>query len=157
MHDGNFAAGTGDGAGGADAFCSAAAAAANLTGRWTAWISTPASLAISRITGNGAWYLMNGTLVFPNKASFMGSPLSPINVDEYGASVWSSVVWTGTSYGGGLADFHCLGFTVNDRVANRSQHGVTYIVWPLGIGAEWTAHERAACGGEMSLYCIEGE
>lgn len=137
------------GSAGADTICTAASDAVGLGGRWTAWISTASSDAFSRVQEVGPWYLLDGTMVFTNKANFRTMPLAPINVDEHGVALAGAVVWTGTLTGAIHSDSDCQGFTAADSTVAGTV-GITSSVM------SWTsAVSTANCGSAVSLYCIE--
>jgi hypothetical protein len=142
-----------NGAAGADAICTASSDAVGLGGKWTAWISTATSDALSRIQDVGPWYLLDGTMVFTNKANFRTTPLAPINIDEHGALKANGLVWTGTLAGGIHSDSDCQGFTTADN-AIQGTYG------NLGGTSSWTSSSSPGsstdpCNFSGSLYCIE--
>jgi len=138
------------GSAGADTICTAASDVVGLGGRWTAWISTASSDALSRIQEVGPWFLLDGTMVFTNKANFRTMPLAPIAVDEHGVAVAAgAVVWTGTLTGGIHSATDCQGFTAADSTVAGTV-GITSSVM------SWTsAVSTANCASALSLYCIE--
>ena len=73
---------------GADAKCTAAAAARSLGGTWKAWLSDASTNAIDRIGDVGPWVLVgSGTRVFDNKAQLETGQNGPVNRNESGALI----------------------------------------------------------------------
>ena len=135
---------------GADGFCANAAAAAGLGGTWVAWLSTAKTNAIDRVTGQGPWYLVDGTtLVFANKAALATVPRTGISKNELGLSGQvAREVWTGTANGGVASSFTCNDWTNGTNTGEGT----------VGIGGqtqEWTKFLEQSCDGERSIYCFE--
>jgi hypothetical protein len=135
----------------ADNLCTSSATAAGLHGTWRAWLSDRTTRAIDRIADVGPWYLLDGSMVFANKANFMTAPMVKPIIDETGAVIPDMYVWTGygaTGYGPG--DYDCNdwggGATTGD-VGNPS------------VKAQWqlitTGSDQLDCGSTAHLYCIE--
>ena len=61
----------------ATALCQAAATAAELGGKWTAWMGTAEA-----ISGDGPWYTLSGKKAFNNAANLLTTPLAAIDYDE---------------------------------------------------------------------------
>jgi hypothetical protein len=142
-HDANLGGLTG-----ADATCTNAATAANLGGSWVAWLSTSTVNAIDRIPDVGPWKLINGVVVFNNKAGLALAPIVPPNVDEYGGEVRTQV-WTGTSVGGTGGGTPCGDWTKNVSaevaVAGNSSFNE----------GTWTNAFNITCSSVAQLYCFE--
>lgn len=138
------------GAAGADGFCTNAAEAGSLGGKWVAWLSTSRKNAVERVTGTGPWTLVDGkTLVFPNKASLATVPRVGIGMNELGEqSEVTREVWTGTSNGGVASTFTCDDWT-NGTNTGRGMTGIA------GQRDEWTKFLESSCDREMSVYCFE--
>jgi hypothetical protein len=171
---------------GADQSCLDAATRAGLGGSWKAWLSDSHTDAIDRIADVGPWYRTDptSTLVFPDKLSLTGQPLSQLMWNEFGKSIFegdpfgtaevSSHAWTGTGRGGRRS----MGLTCNDwiepvvwirPVANPQGHGRTFAgrdvdVRDSGIGetgdidsvSRWTSGEQTRdCDRNHHLYCFE--
>lgn len=163
---------------GADQKCQAAAAGANLTGSWKAWISDvndvpgsasrPTVNAIDRITATGPWYLLcrdsqkKLIKVFNNKAQLGSTPLDVLNCTELGAPPNDTIagVWTGTATGGmaqnlrdtsGVAQSNCAGWT--ESGGSSVAKGV---FGTLNTPAtKWTSVGNYHCASQFRLYCFQ--
>lgn len=96
-----------DGLSGADNLCQAAANRSGLIppGIYIAWLSTPATDARDRLPANAFGYVLPDgvTIVADNKADLLdGSLDNSIDQTEFGATIGSTHVWTGT-FASGLA------------------------------------------------------
>jgi hypothetical protein len=128
--------------------CSVAAAAANLGGTWTAWLSTDTQDAIDRVTGNGPWKRLDGVVVFNNHANLATQPLAQIVIDENGDLV-DGFVWTGTNTGGRKATYTCGSWT-SGSVTVAGTYG------RLDLGAQsWSAYNDMPCDNPLHVYCLE--
>ncbi len=136
----------------ADNLCTSLAAAASLGGTWKAWLSDSQHAAIDRIVDVGPWYLVDGTMVFQNKANLMTSPMVKPLVDETGSTSWSWMyAWTG--YG-------AVNTTMGDHdCANWGGTSLTGVVGNPFSKAEWTLASSSSplldCSKMAHLYCIE--
>jgi hypothetical protein len=152
LYDGNLkAAGnsTTTGLAGADKLCQGRATAAGLGGNWIAWLSDSNTNAFDRIADVGPWYLLNGTLVFANKAALKGNPLTRINVDETRAVNNILFPWTGTNADGTKTTANCNNWTVNNASV-AGEVGSTN-----STTSAWTAAAAPACFIFYNLYCFE--
>lgn len=137
------------GSAGADTICTAAAESVSLGGRWTSWISTATSDALSRVQEVGPWYLLNGTMVFANKANFRTMPLAPIDISELGTTSANGRVWTGTVSGAIHSEMDCMGFSTADA-------SVQGTVGVAPSTQNWTDNATPVpCQATGSIYCIE--
>jgi hypothetical protein len=137
------------GGAGADTICTAASEAVGLGGRWTAWISTATSDAFSRIQEVGPWYLLDGTMVFTNKANLRTMPLAAIVVDEHGTRGMGGRAWTGTVLGAMHSESDCEGFST-------AGISVTGTVGSVASVSNWTDNGApGSCSLLGSLYCFE--
>jgi hypothetical protein len=150
------AAGAVDGLAGGDQLCQQHADAAELGGVWRAWLSTTdgnpdSNDAIERIMGAGPWVAMDGTTLFPNRASLTTGPRSGIRLDEHGLSVFGSTpyYWTGTGVGGHVGANHCAGF-ISDSGARFGEHGSAG-----ETSSDWTDSGHTNCSDERRLLCFE--
>ena len=137
---------------GADALCQNAATAASLGGTWKAWLSDFDFDAIDRITGDGPWYNVAGTMVFANHAALSTAPAVGVEVQENGESlIIGARVWTGTAAGGshngrGSSDY-CYEWT--------SETGTSTVGNTLATDGAWTDSETVTCVHNARLYCFE--
>jgi hypothetical protein len=144
--------------GGADDQCNKVAQAANLKGTFTAWLSDSSSLrqgidAISRIVGDGPFFLTDGSDVAGSQADLTDGDLkNPIHLTEWSADRNSVDVWTGTTPQGNAAGATqtCLGFSD----ASTDEKGL------LGDsasqdGGRWTANTQLTCDTKAALYCFQ--
>lgn len=174
LFDGNLG-----GLAGADAKCQNAAAGANLTGTFKAWLSDlndlpnstprPTINAIDRINSAGPWYLLcrdaQKKLIkaFNNKAQLASTPLARLDCTELGAPQTTTIagVWTGTQTGGtaqnlqdssGDANSNCAGWRDNASGFSLAQ-GVFGSLNPPT--AQWTSVGNISCQNQMHLYCLQ--
>lgn len=143
---------------GADLKCQNAAVAIGLSGQFKAWISlnaAPGVSALSRINDVGPWFSVDGKQkFFNNKAGLATSPLVPVNVDEKGKVVNTSMgeraeVWTGTAAGGTATLSDCRGWTDATAISVAGTYGL------LTSLTGWTDAGTTGCGSAQRLYCIE--
>lgn len=146
---------------GADAKCQTAATAANLGGKWKAWLSDSKTNAIDRVTDVGPWALLDGRKVFNNKINMTTVPITPINRDEFGAPFDREdrpFVWTGTKFGGSRSSLTC-----SDWMSSSGGCGGGAVAANCGdrggasAGNSWTESDNPAdCSSlENRLICIE--
>jgi len=148
---GGFFDGDLGGLAGADTICTNAAAAASLSGNWTAWLSDGTTNAIDRID-DGEYQLLDETVVAENKAELTDGTLdATINLTESqntigdGQNVWTATDSTGVETGGS-----CQGWSTNvDTQSGR-------IGETGGLDATWTdVGAGNACQNTNHLYCFE--
>ena len=132
-----------------DAQCNARAQAANLPGKYVAWLSTSQVAAISRLINYRGWMRPDGLLVF-NQASDIaaGKVLYPPRLNEFGADVAPSDAVTGTKEDGTKAINNCNDYSqTNATVATGS---------PSAGRGDWTNAGSASCANDtFRLYCFE--
>ena len=111
LDDGNLG-----GVAGADAICSAQAAAAGLTGTYLAWISDSGTSPSQRFVQAPAGYVrVDGMRVACDWADLTdGTIQNPINKTESGGAPFSSV-WSGTTTNGTSTGTDCNGWTTNSK------------------------------------------
>jgi hypothetical protein len=135
---------------GADLLCSQRAFTAKLGGGglWRAWLSTPTTNAVTRITGAGPWSLTTG-LVAVTRAQLTKAPLTRrIDRDESGVQQ-TGLVWTGTNSNGTFLDDDC-----NDwATASTAGHAATGD--SKTASDAWTAAVPSGCNAQRRLYCFE--
>lgn len=133
---------------GADNTCTSAAAAADLSGGWTAWLSDAMDDARDRIP-DVRYERLDGTVVANDKDDLTdGIIAAPINVDETGATVGQSEVWTGTNEEGTVDGFHCGTWTRETEMAT-ARWGTT-----TETNSSWTSDGEDVCATERRLYCF---
>jgi hypothetical protein len=136
----------------ADGLCTSLASAASLGGTWKAWLSDYQNNAIDRIADVGPWYLVDGTMIFHNKANLMTSPIVAPLMDETGSTSWSWMyVWTGDG---------APNYNPEDKSCSQwGSTGLTGIVGNPFSKAEWTyaasSTYKLDCSQKAHLYCIE--
>jgi hypothetical protein len=140
-------AGSFGGVNGADAICQAAGA--GLGGQFRAWISDSGVDAKDRLAGSRGWVRVDGEPIADTIDDMINQRfLNPIDVDETGAHVPDSNVWTGT--GGGLRD--TFTGTCSDWTSNAaSVHGrvdATYQVFGV-------IYPNSTCDLSSRLLCFE--
>jgi len=142
----------------ADTRCQSVANAANMNGTFVAWISftNPAVPAITHIAKDvGPWYLVNGPIVFANKAAIAATgPAVAIDRDETGKVVGApDTVWTGTQANGAADNNLCA--TVNGSWTS-AQAGVTgQVGQSKEKNQQWTQAQNVSCLTPHHLYCFE--
>ncbi|AKU98008.1 Tryptophan synthase alpha chain [Labilithrix luteola] len=132
-------------------------AAAGLGGTWMAWVSVAGDDAVDRLTTDGPFRLVDGTLVATNKAALLAGTLSSaINKNERGQTVsgFLATSWTGTGRNGRSTGDDCQGWTS----ANQSDIATVGSVTAPDGG--WTdVYDAVGSGGGCSstfkLYCFE--
>jgi len=137
-----------------DADCQSAAAAAQLGGKWKAWLSDTSTSPSVRFTRAAVPYrLLDGTTIANDWTSLVsGSLQHAIDVDETAATV-SNVpfeVWTGTKANGTYSGRGCADWT-------SDSNGTTGDVGIAGqADGSWTNARQAFCDEAMlRLYCFE--
>lgn len=146
-----------------DLLCDSAAKDAGLGGEWTAWLSgRDGSNNLVRATDrvkDANYTLVDGTLAFDGPVG--AGPLVPISMNEYGAQVRQSKVWTGTLAGGAPS--------TNYTCANWSDDSSNGIVGYTDTGSStatlaeaWTGPASddfgtgsVGCRELARLYCFE--
>lgn len=143
---------------GADEFCNASAAAAGLTGEWTAFISTTGTNARDRIS-EGPYVRLDDVQIAVNRDDLLdGGLAAPINVDENGdtaiRNVYTGSVEDGTTgtntWGNGLCKNWTQGCGVCEGNHWYAQSGLSN-----ESGNRWVNWGWQFCGGGSSLYCFE--
>jgi hypothetical protein len=136
----------------ADNICTSAAHAVGIPGTWKAWLGDSKNYPSDRITDVGPWYLLDGTLVFQNKAALaVGPNVQPI-VDETGRSDGDGLfVWTGADAKGAAGiDYSC---------ADWGSDAATGSVGEPSLKSSWalvmTGSYSRGCSAQARLYCIE--
>ena len=135
---------------GADAKCQAAAAAANLTGTFKAWLSSSTSSAAARLAeSTGDYKLVDGEVVAAGWTQLTSGQLAhAIDLDEHGQSV-VSFAWTGTVATGASNADACTDWTVSDPGTNGIEGNSDE------LDAGWTDFSAMMCSESNALYCIE--
>ncbi|WP_394835164.1 hypothetical protein LVJ94_52565 [Pendulispora rubella] len=141
----------------ADGLCGDAAKAANLGGKWRAWISSYSSgtfRAFDRLGGRAdSWTLVDGsTVAFSSRAQLATGPEHGIDRDEFNHAVdAASPVWTGTPAQGttSTSSNTCSDF-------DSKSNGIFGIVGIVGeTSAKWTESTPLTCDKTARLYCFE--
>ena len=140
---------------GADLICTASARGADLTGRWTAWLSDDIVDAKDRIL-NAEYRLLDGTTIIASSKSDLtdGMIEAPINVTEAGDTITAAPeVWTGTATTGVNAGAGtCSGWT------SGTDSEVGLVGRMLLDSAGWTTVGAASnCDNFHRLYCFSDE
>lgn len=152
-----MAANATDGLTGGDTLCQQHADAAELGGRWRAWLSSgraeddpSVNDAIERIIGDGPWVAMDGAVLFPNRASLTTGPRAGLSLDELSRSIeGDGYYWTGTGVGGrATTSATCEGFRSSGVSAGT--FGTASVT-----DSRWTDSGRTSCGEEKHLLCFE--
>ncbi|MEL6178824.1 MAG: hypothetical protein AAFS10_07715 [Myxococcota bacterium] len=134
----------------ADAMCTELAMEAGLGGTWMAWVSTSEVDAIDKLVGDGPWSLVDGTVVFDDRASLSDTGAkAPISTNERGEDVGESLLYTGTGADGRATGMDCAGWRsyYNEDDATVGRSGT--------VGHAWTQAEVIPCGMPRRMYCFE--
>jgi hypothetical protein len=129
---------------------------ANLGGDWVAWISAGTTKAIDALTFDGAYQLVTGVEVAPNKAAFLSGALSaPIDTFENGAKAPTTIgVWTGTGKDGTVGQTcdawtttsalkGAIGGSVDQKNGSWTDNGgIVAGVWPCNVTGRLYCFER---------------
>lgn len=135
---------------GADALCTAEAAAAGLDGVFKAWLSTRSSSVADRLEHSDQPYmLVDGTVVAVDWDDLVDRALlARIGRDANGQphtdDVWTGTLWTGASY----PTDDCEGFTSGST--GHSLCGAS-----TSTTMTWTEAQTPACDTPLRLYCFE--
>ncbi len=142
---------------GADAICSARAAAASLPGTYVAWLSTSTVDARDRLSepGSAGFVRTDGALVAVSIADLLDGALqNPLEFDENGSGPSSFVdaVWTGTSSAGTGSGAYCSDWTSGSPVTGSGGKGLR-----TSTSGSWTQDGTLSCGtlAGARLYCFE--
>lgn len=129
----------------ADAFCAQKASAAGLAGSYIAWYSDPSSNAIDRLTSDGIWARLDGTVVATSLADLTdGSITAPISINDLGVTVVSAV-GTNTFNTGLLNPNSCAGSSPTFGDIGRSG---TITNWSSGGGT-------VGCTAFLRYFCFQ--
>jgi len=150
-YNGNLA-----GLAGADGKCQALANAANLGGKWMAWLSDGATGPATRFTTKGGskpYVRIDGKLVANDWADLIDGKLTnPINVTEANMpAAGPTHVWTNTAVDGtpSTVDKHCL-IWLNPTGASDGENGLR-----ANTDAKWTDENNDKCSDLNRIYCFE--
>ena len=139
------------GVAGGDALCQGAADAAGLGSGFSAWLSTSAVDARDRI-GDVPYSGVDGALLATGIADLTDGLLdSSLNLDENGAVVAGTIVWTGTVSDGthNTVDGSC-----DDWSSTAAPSGGVGLLGPV-TGGLWTQlSPPAGCNAALRLYCF---
>jgi hypothetical protein len=145
---------------GADAVCQARADAAQLRGRYRAWLSDATASPSTRFARTaGDYVLVNGNLIARGWGDLTdGTLVTSIFVDERGVSatafhpVWTNTRANGTAGGYLATGSDCQGWTstTSPDAANVGR------LYQDGVG-EWTEGAFTYCSAAIPLYCFEQE
>ncbi len=135
----------------ADAACAARASAASLPGSYLAWASDGSTSPSVRFAqASVAYVLLDGRRVAINYATLAsGTHDNTIDVDELGAAVAGTAVWTGTNDDGTAAADHCVSWTA----AGMGDNGAAGTTGSSGAG--WSNGGNTTCDNSLRLYCVE--
>ncbi len=134
-----------------DSLCAARAAAGGLPGTFLVWLGDGIDSPSTRFNRSNVRYvLVDGTVVANSWADLTdGTLLTPINLNEFGATV-TAKVWTGVRENGNTysdPNSHCAGWTGG---ATTGLYGGT---WSSFFA--WTADTWDWCGDSYRLYCFQ--
>lgn len=129
----------------ADAFCAQKASNAGLAGSYVAWYSDPSSNAIDRLTSEGIWARLDGTVVATSLANLTdGSIMAPISINDLDATVVSAV-GTNTFNTGLLNPNSCAGSSPTFGDIGRSGNTSN---WSAGGGT-------VSCAAFLRYFCFQ--
>lgn len=139
---------------GADQKCRSLAAKAGLVGFETfrAWLSTASDSVADRFFHSpGRYKLVNGLVVAKDWGTLTSSVLeNPIIVDEY-SQTQDLPVWTGTLASGqpALGSEFCGDWSDNEGLKFGG------VGLSSSTNAMWSFYDKAECGAEIPIYCVE--
>jgi hypothetical protein len=134
----------------ADAFCQMSAQAAQLPGRYVAWLSTTRTNAATRLANARGWVRLDGKPVVDTVDDLVaGHILYPPLLDEHGVSDPSAAFEVATATAGsGMR----MGETCNDYTAEA---GAITIGRADGTTERWTnVNAGVGCSSAVHLYCF---
>ncbi len=136
------------GVAGADATCQALASAAMLSGAFVAFLSSPQSPVLTRLTATGPWNLVSpdggvGDTVFSDRASLAAAPEADVDVDEMGQNVNWTDFWSGNTES--CSSWSSADATLNGTVGSATQSG----------GTGWQDIGVYACNDAHRLLCFQ--
>lgn len=141
---------------GADLKCKQAAEAAGLggTGVWVAWASTNSDnvRALDRVTSNGPWHLVDGTVLAVDKADLTDGVLDPAlrrTEQNQVIDAMNDRTWTGTRPDGTPAQNDCA------RWMSGSSNSAGAVGEANQKGGNWTNLGPESCNNANRLYCFE--
>lgn len=137
---------------GADAKCNAEAEAADLPGRFRAWLSDSTGSPATRFDTSfeGSYRLVNDTEVAKGWAGLTGGALkAPINVGIKG-NINNTAAWTNTAPTGSPAPMmsHCSNWTANVGTSTIGDSSATNGTWTIALAGQ-------GCNSAFWLYCFE--
>jgi hypothetical protein len=135
-----------------DQLCQTAADGAALGGTFVSWAVSPAGvLPISRLTAQGPWYALDGTLLFNNKENLKTTPMNPIELDEFKQACQFCEVWTGLTSGGVAA----VGCYYTKYWNDNSSSGSGRAGSTSATDSSWIDKRDADCRESKHLICVE--
>lgn len=135
------------GVAGADAKCAAAASAAGRAGTFLAWVSDGATAPADRFAQTRSWSRADSAVVAGSYADLTDGMLdNTLVLDEVGAEVPTSTVWTGVGADGTATGANCGGWTSTSGTGR------------IGAGSRtstWTDLGDVSCNSFRRLLCFE--
>lgn len=138
---------------GGDTICQTLAAAANLDGRYLAWLATPAGWPSNRFHhSTGPYMRTDGVMIASNWTELTSGALqAPLSHNELGTTNPESDtnVWTGTSSDGDFTPTTCNAWSTANgtAVATLGRTGES--------GEGWTDDTLEPCLGSFPISCFE--
>lgn len=145
---------------GADAACATAAANAGLLGTYKAWLSDDTDGPLTRFAQATVPYVrVDGAVIADDWADLLDCTEGAgttclenrINVDEFGATVGASGVWTSTNTDASRITPHCSNWTSEDSDSGASGVGSTTSLQEFWTGNGGTS---GRCDQTRRLYCF---
>lgn len=144
--------GAASGIAGADQLCNQLAQAAGLGGTFRAWLSTGRESAFDRITGDGPWVNMMGSLLFADHAALRGAAAAGLTFTERRSPLTETYARTGTLADGSAAPDRCADWEAT--TANGAPLAAT--AGSIYGGAAWTQTlSPITCATPQPFYCFE--
>lgn len=141
---------------GADLKCKLAAEAAGLggTGVWIAWASTNSDnvRALDRLTSEGPWHLVDGTVLAATKADVVDGVMSPaLRRTELNQAIdaVNDRTWTGTRADGASAQYDCA------RWMSGNGNSAGTVGEANQSNGTWSNLGPESCNNLNRLYCFE--
>ncbi len=137
---------------GADTNCNTAATARNLGGTWHALLSGPTSPAVGRTMAQGPFTILDGGVVFNNRAALeFGLNRGSLAItNELGVPGTGLNFWTGSTVHGLIASQACSSWT-SSSIAQQGTSGSN----GTGTPFVWDDGAPARCDSTLHVLCVE--
>lgn len=141
---------------GADQTCQTFALAGNLTGTWRALLATSTQSPLARLTSDGPFTLLDGGVVFPNRAA-LGLGQTFVRLTDETGFPTGRVFWSGANSVAGSTPSTCQDWT-SSASANSAFVGEVRMLsgFPNNVSSRFAWSPSAgACNTFKYLLCVE--